>query len=46
MAEGHLCVKSAATHDSELAFRHDKTSKNDTLDFYEKALGQKVAAPI
>jgi hypothetical protein len=38
MAEGHLCVKNAAIRDAEVAFGHDKSFKNDTFHFYEKAL--------
>jgi hypothetical protein len=44
MAEGHLCVKNAAIRDAKVAFGHDKSFKNDTFHFYEKALslGTKV----
>jgi hypothetical protein len=38
MAEGHLCITYGRILDAEVAFGHDKSFKNDTFHFYEKAL--------
>jgi hypothetical protein len=50
MAEGHLCITYGRILDAEVAFGHDKSFKNDTFHFYEKALpetrNQKPETPI